>query len=134
MSPVDLDRRSRGLAAAGCVLLAFALGVAAANYPLRPRPAVGHVDGMGLGLALAFSLAVAGGLVLARVGWRERCRRSESVRRLLVYPAGAVVGASVPAAYLTATPSFAGGLTVWYEASVLVGGVCGVAVAVASWE
>jgi heme A synthase len=134
MSVDGLTFRSKVLAAVALVLLAVALGVATANYPLRPRPPAGHVDAMGLGLALAFSLAIAGGLVLARVGWRERCRRSGSVRRLLVYPAGAVAGASVPAAYLTATPSFAGGLVVWYEVAVIVGGVCGVVVEVASWE
>jgi len=83
---------------------------------------------------LGVALAIAGGLVLARVGWRERCRRSESVWRLLVYPAGAVAGASLPAVYPTVTPSFAGGLAVWYEVAVTAGGVCGVVVEVASWE
>lgn len=124
-------RRSAVLSGSGLALLALSACLAAGAYPFRP-PAGG--DRMGLALFVVFPLAIGGGLLLALVCWRERLRTRESVRWLVVFPVGAVLGVSVPATYLLASPSFAGGVRVWYELGTAVGGICGVVAEVASWD
>ena len=122
--PLPIIRRySLSLSVIGMLLLAVSIYVAYVNYPLHP---ISRGDSSGLALVVIFPLAIGAGLLFAGIVRREWVLSHGSVLWVLLYPLGACVGVSIPAAWLVLSPNYSATLGTWYKLGVLVGGVVGV--------
>ena len=131
MSLPIIRRSSLSLSMIGMLLLVVSIYVTYVNYPLRP---ISRGDSSGLALVVIFPPAIGAGLLLAGIVRREWLHAHRSVWWVLVYPLGACVGVSIPAAWLLLSPNYSATLRTWYELSVFVGGVIGFIAEMWSWN